>query len=254
MSKGAFTIDDSGPDDYNIKPRTDLQEPIPPEQRKLQKEIYQTRGTLKLLTEQGVFRARNAQDGPQREEAVLKEFKTRLRQIAETGLTGDLVRVELATEAHEDLRRELLTRKGNAIKFHYLAILAAWAGVGLALGLGLYCLGPWPAGYGLLAMGAVVGAWLSVAASRWSLAFEDLPDFLDSRVEPPVRMLFVIMLALTLGVALQAGLLDVKLAGTDLKSFVDSAPIALILGLVAGVTERALATRFIEKAQTLVTK
>ncbi len=254
MSEGAFTIEGSGLDDYDIKPRSDLAEPIPPDQRKLQKEIYRTRGILKLLTEQGVFGTKNKTQEDTEQDVVLKEFKTRLRQIAETGLTGTFVRVEHATDAHEDLRQELLTRKGNAVKFHYLAILAAWAGVGLVLGVALYLLGPWPAGYGLLVMGAVVGAWLSVASTRWSVAFDDLPDFLYSQVEPPVRILFVVVLALAVGIALQAGLLEIKLAGADLKSFADSAPIALLLGLVAGVSERALATRFIEKARTLATK
>jgi hypothetical protein len=250
MSEGAFVIEGQGSDDYNIKPDPDLKQPIPPDQRELQQEIYRTRGTLKLLAEQGVFRKAPEQDG------MLQEFKIRLRQIAETGLVGDFVQMEQAVEAHEDLRRELLTRKGNAVKYHYLAILASWTAAGLVLGTAIYALVPWAGvrNYGLLVIGAVVGAWLSVAATRWSVAFEDLSNFLDSKVEPAVRMLFVVVLAFAIGVALQTELLKITLGEVELKSFESSVPVALLLGLVSGVSERALATRFIEGARTLAAK
>jgi len=283
--EGAFEIkdmdpDDLGPDDFNIEPLADLRQPIPAAQRELQQEIYKTLGTLKLLAEQGVFKKRMklprwrflsnrrkpavgavgagaaepAKPGEQ--DRMLKEFRSRLLQIAKTGLQGPFVQMEQAVEAHEDLRRELLLRTGNTVKYHYLAILALWAAIGLLAGLAVYTLSPWTEakGYGLLVMGAVVGAWLSVASTRWSVAFEDLPDFLDSRVEPAVRILFVVVLAFAVGVALQAKLLQIMLGGVDLATFVETAPVALLLGLVTGVSERALATRFIESARTLATK
>lgn len=283
--EGAFEIKDLDPadlgtEDFNIQPRADLKQPIPPAQRELQQEIYRTHGTLKLLAEQGVFSKRpmllrwppqwkrgkpsegaekaGAQEAAESsdQDRMLKEFRTRLRQIAKTGLEGSFVQMEQAVEAHQDLRRELLTRKGNTVKYHYLAILACWAALGLLVGFAVYTLSPWTGakGYGLLVMGAVVGAWLSVASTRWSVAFEDLPDFLDSRVEPAVRILFVVVLAFAVGVALQAKLLQIILGGVDLATFVESAPVALLLGLVTGVSERALATRFIESARTLATK
>jgi hypothetical protein len=278
--EGAFEIKDLGLDDFNIEPRADLRQPIPPGQRELQHEIYRTHGTLKLLAEQGVFGKRprllrwralwNRSKAPEgagdagtqqpaeegEKDRMLKEFRTRLLQIAKTGLTGSFVQMEQAVEAHQDLRRELLTRKGNTVKYHYLAILACWAAIGLLVGFAVYILSPWTGAkaYGLLVMGAVVGAWLSVASTRWSVAFEDLPDFLDSRVEPAVRILFVVVLVCAVGVALQAKLLQIRLGGVDLATFIDSAPVALLFGLVTGVSERALATRFIESARTLATK
>lgn len=273
MDPGAFVIQGDGLDDYDIQPRGDLDARIPEEQRELQKGIYRTRGILKHLEEQGVFRREGLRKRferrlstvtgkpvkPPDQQKMLGEFKERLRQIAETGLTGDVARVQHAADAHEDLQRELLLRKGNAVKYHYLAILAGWAAVGLALGWLLHALGQtgrvlWDEAYGLLVMGAVVGAWLSVAATRWSVAFEDLPDLLDSRVEPFVRMLFVVVLALALGVALRAGLLTMKLGDATLNGFVDSPRLAVLLGLVTGIGERALATRFIEGARTLAEK
>lgn len=315
MSEGAFEIVGQGLDDYNIKPRSDLQEPIPQEQRELQNEVYRTRGILKHLEEQGMFGGRGvarlieriavrgrAGGAPEQEE-MLREFKERLRQIAESGLTGDYVRVQHSAEALQHLRQELLIRKGNAVKYRYLAHLAGWAALGVALGGLVYLTArwgatPWPEGYGLLVMGAVVGAWLSVAANRWSVSFEDLPHFLDSAVEPAVRILFVTVLAVAVGVALQAGLLQIELGGADLARFAagdtaaqsavdeeapsgspedpeaeargqpeagpsgappaaptpDATAIALLLGLVTGVSERALATRLIESARTVAEK
>lgn len=273
MPQGAFEIVDPAPiesghlDDYDIRPRAGLDEPIPQEQRELQKEVYRTRGILKHLEEQGMFESRGGlrrrltfrrseEAEPPGEQRMLVEFKLRLRQIAETGLTGDFVRVQHAAEALQDLREELLVRKGAAVKFRYLSHLAGWAAGGVLCGAGLYAVLrlpsiPWSELYGLLVIGAVVGAWLSVAATRWSVAFEDLPNFLDSKLEPLVRMLFVMALALAVGVALHAGLLKIELAGTSLAEFTKKESIALLLGLVTGVSERALATRFIESARTL---
>ena len=106
--------------------------------------------------------------------------------------------------------------------------------------------------YGWVVIGAIVGAWFSVAASRWQIAFDTIPDYLDIYYEPFIRMLFVIILALAFALFLDIGILSIKIGNTDLATFKTSVGVAILLGFIAGIGERALSVQLIERAQKVL--
>jgi hypothetical protein len=234
-------------ENFNLRPRPDLRIPVPEAQRKIGHDVYEARNILKLLKQDKALGAHGAYD----------EFMQRVVQAGRAGCVAPHVDTGLASEALAQIRADIVRRVGTPLAFRYLCALAGWAIVGIAFGAlvwwiggdrGIPVLGP----YGQVVMGAMVGAWFSVAASRWQIAFDTIPTYLDTQYEPFVRMLFVGILATALALFLQFGALTIKFGNTDLASFLTSPGVALLLGFVAGLGERTLSVQLIERAQKIL--
>lgn len=230
----------------------DTPQPIPDDQREIELSIYETIGIMKLLREQRVF-------GPM--DKSYREFMERLSGVARVGLAAKHVKTRLAAKALEQIRAEIGLRKGAAIKLSYLFRLACWGVGGIAAG-GLVVLAAsvWPEvfspvySYGWLIMGAMVGAWMSIAATRQTVEFDELPNLLGSHFEQFARMLFVALLASAVGLMLELDILTLEVAGINLNEFARDPRVALFLGLVAGIGEKALSARLIDRANEIVAR
>jgi hypothetical protein len=247
---GAFALDDQekfAGDNFNLRPENNRPGPIPEDQRKISHEVYAVRNTVKLLRE----RKRMA-------DADADEFIERVKQAARAGCTGPNVDTVLAATALDDIRGDVVRRYGRMIAFKYLLALAAWAVGGALLGFIVIGFSRWRglealSGYGYLIVGSMGGAWLSVAASRWEIAFEGIQEFLDRSVEPSVRLLFVGLLAMTLGLFLQLGIIPVNIGEVHLTTLYAKPEWALFLGIVAGVGEKALSMQLLTRAKQVFT-
>lgn len=233
--------------EFNLKPR-DTQDEIPEEQRTLSHGIYGAAGVLKLLNEQKVF---------DKDQASLKEFRERLLQVAQVGLAASHVKSKLAATALDQIRDEIVLRKGRPVQFRYLLVLLQWAGLG-AVVAGLVVAAAEIAvaglrGYGWVLMGSMAGAWMSVAAGRREISFEELPYFLDSFLEPIIRLVFVGLLAVTVALFLHLDVLSISFLQVDFSEFAGNVGVALLLGVVAGIGERTLSVRLVKRAQEVVT-
>jgi len=251
LGAGVFEIKDEPPE-FTIVTR-DVSYPVPEDQKEIELGIYETWGVLKLLKEQGVFE--NEKHGS------FSEFRTRLLQVARVGLTLEHVQTKLAAKALQQIRDEISTRKGAAIKLKYLTHLAIWATLGVVVG-GALAFIPVLAGrigaecavcadvakYGLVIVGSMAGAWMSVATTRHRIAFDEIPNFLEFKSEPPIRLLFVGLLAVTLALLVQHQVIRVDMAAVEFGKFLEDNGVALLLGVVSGISEKAVSVRIIERA------
>lgn len=238
-------------EEFNLKPK-DRPEPIPEEQSEIANGIYETWGVLKLLREQRVFSSKSDQQ-------VFEEFRERLIEVAEVGLKANHVKTRTAAKALEQIRQGVILRKGVAIKLTYLLQLAIWSLYGIFAGLILVFFagtGNIPAtlaGYGWVLIGAMVGAWMSVASTRSTLAFHEIAEYLSSTREPIVRLLFVGFLAMTLALLITYGVITLDMGKASLADFHDKRGVAVLIGLIAGIGEKAVSLRIIERVQKTVT-
>jgi hypothetical protein len=250
MTSGAFEIEDDTLDEFHIKLR-EREDPVPEDQRELHFQVYATVGVLKLLRDYGMFGKDKARHH------LIEEFRKRIVQVATVGLTGKNVQREVAVGALDQVRKELVNRWGRRVVYKYLTRLAGCAALGIVAGALLETVSqraPALAGYGLVLIGAMVGAWLSVASSRTSVTFDALPDFLGVRAEPAIRMGFAGLLALVVALFLQIGVMNITLGSVSLATFHEARLVALLLGLVSGIGEKALSPRVIARAGEIVTK
>jgi hypothetical protein len=244
---GAFAIDVPANDPENFNLRPIVPDPLPDDQEKISHEVYRAINILKLLRARGVFR---------NDDAAYAEFVTRIIQVARVGCVDDQVHPALATTALEQIRTDIVRRKGATIIFGFLQILAWCALGGAAIGAAIEGLARTYAtsltGYGLVIIGSMVGAWVSVAASRGEISFDGLQDFVERRHEPFIRMLFVAAIASIFALFLQLKILSLSIGTADLATFASSVSLALVLGLVSGVGEKALSVRVLDRTRNIL--
>lgn len=255
MPAGAFQIRPKN-QNFNLKPKGAEVE-VPDDQRKISHDVYETRNILKFLKDQGVF----ADD-----KASFDEYITRVIQAAEVGCTAKQVDTRVAAEALAQIRLDVVRRKGTGIMLRYMyylllaALLGVLVGLVIVLGKELFDYFRWAwkfnglTGYGWVIIGSMAGAWFTVGVARWQLSFESLQDFVDFRYEPFIRMLFVVILACVVGLFLQNNLLTLKIGGVDLNKFSDNWAVALLLGFVAGIGEKALSVNVVAQVQKVLPK
>jgi hypothetical protein len=249
---GAFELIETPPeqfggDKFNLKPKEGRPGPIPEDQRKVSHEVYAVRNTLKLLKK--LTRV---------DDKDYDEFIERVKQAARVGCDVSNVDTVLAATALDDIRGDVVRRYGRKIAFRYLLALAAWAGGGVVLGFIVIGTSLWSglevlSGYGYLLVGSMVGAWLSVATSRWEIAFDGIQEFVDTSVEPLVRLLFVGLLAMAFGLFLQLGIIPINVDKVPLTTFYETPQWALFLGIIAGVGEKALSMQLLTRAKQVFT-
>jgi hypothetical protein len=246
---GVFEFEGSREDwDFNLRPKAGATS-IPEDQRNVAHDVYEARNILSLLrTQRGFLFASGRYD----------EFLHRITQAAHVGCIDASVNPALAMSALAQIRTDVVRRKGRAIVYSYLAVLAAWA-LGAALLSQVIVWAFWASfhladawNYRWLLTGAPVGAWMSLAAGRSEISFDAIQDFVDRRIEPFVRLAFVMLLALAIGFLVELKAMAFKLGPVDLVNFANDGRLAFVLGLVVGLSERALSIKMIDRLQKAI--
>lgn len=246
MAKGAFKIHE---EPFHIEPLPEITR-IPEDQWKLNQAIYFAVNVLYQMREAKAFKDNEV--GPSYD-----HFYGRLVEAARAGLEGKNAFTKECAAALEQIKGDIVRRKGRGIKYSYLVKLAFWGVVGIVLGAAMIVVAQESGisalvGYGWVVMGSMAGAWMSVAATRRQICFEDIPTLLDTRLEPIIRMAFVALLSSILALALELNVISVKVASLDFSQFATNTGAAIFLGVAAGISERAVSVRLIQRAGELL--
>jgi hypothetical protein len=190
------------------------------------------------------------------------EFLEKLHGAAWIGLELEFTAMAKLTLA--EVRNEFFVREAGRIKNMYVRRLGAWAGVTALLLILSYIelyIGslPWSWGYDhksflLAAGGAAIGAWASFSVRQVQFSFDDLVMVEESSLDPPMRVLFVIVLTMATCLLFWNGAINLEIGNlkTQAEPFRQSGSIALLIGLFCGLSERALATAIAGRASAFV--
>ncbi|MBN9560225.1 MAG: hypothetical protein J0H14_05780 [Alphaproteobacteria bacterium] len=201
-------------------------------------------------------RSRNAYDKRRR-----ANYIHQLAGIARVGLQGrEPSLTTLASQSLLSLRQEFVAMEAGTVKNRYLRRLGWRCLVAAILSGGGYYLcrvgGPvdWPVPYAfrnffLLTAGTAVGTWLSFSLRRVILTFLDLAALEEDQMDPTNRVLFIIALASVVGLLFWAGAVSIGIG--DFQSgpaIFRYGAWALLMGLLLGIAERAMATAVSKRA------
>jgi hypothetical protein len=256
MAAGYFIVSQDG-DNLDIEYRVDpnAQGPCPDDQLALKNDIEAAEAALKVLYPDESLR--------------LPKFRE-LLSLASVGLAGANAAPKIAAAALASFKQGILLTEGGARKNRYLKDLGKFAVLFAALPLlvavvlryGVPCF--WTlsscaktvaallTNFSLLWSGAMLGAWLSYGLRTEVLTFEELVLPEEDRLEPLVRLLFVGMLAMVLGLALYIGVLDISFGKVSSRQFIHRTALALLLGVLMGASERALSGQVTKLAGNLL--
>jgi hypothetical protein len=197
---------------------------------------------------------------------VRDQYLAKLEEIARLGLQNP--HVELANAALNGFRAEFVAQEAGRIKNSYLRSLGVAAGIAAAMFFVAYILvlnmsaagGFWYThSVFLLAAGsAAIGTWLSFSIRRVTLGFDDLAVLEEDRLDPSLRVIFVVTLTMVVLLLFWTGAMNIEIG--DLKTGDLSNPqsklpigaIALLVGIFCGISERALTTAISGRAATFV--
>jgi hypothetical protein len=190
------------------------------------------------------------------------EFLLRLHGIATIGL--ELEFPELAKLTLAELRNEFFVLEAGRLKNMYVRRLGVWAGAAALLLLAGYMyLHPrqagWPWFYEhrsflLAACGAAIGTWTSFSVRQVNFTFEDLVMVEENALDPPIRIMFVIVLTMAACLLFWTGAINLEVGSlkTQPEHFKLAGSVALLIGLFCGLSERALATAIAGRAAAFV--
>jgi hypothetical protein len=193
-----------------------------------------------------------------RADRLLDEYVRKLAGIGRLGLEGP--HIELANLALDGLRSEFVAAEAGRIKNTYVRTLGLWAGIAavaffLFYGLvdvGFITSGFWSGhkAFLLAAAGAAIGTWLSFSIRRVTLSFDDLAILEEDLLDPGVRVIFVIALTIAVCLLFWTGATNIEIGNLKTSHFVGAT--SFLVGVFAGISERALATAISGRAAAFV--
>jgi hypothetical protein len=188
----------------------------------------------------------------------------KLADIARMG-TAAPGRVRFANSLLEGFKSDFVSLEGDFVKNRYVEKLGTHAlAIGTLFWLPYVVLDLFRVHHGffhtyksflLLAAAACAGTWLSFSLRRVTLGFADLANLEEDRLKPTMRLLFVIGLTWVIALFIAARIIDFKIGEVPLTAnLLHSGLIAVLMGVVCGISERALASVVSKRSDELIGK
>lgn len=228
-----------------------LRSDAPEDQRELKREAERALTILKALY-------RRPEDEPKLREAVAK-----LIALSQVGLVGPNASPTVAMDALRSLEADIVEREAGPIKNHYMRKLGGWAALFGFVGLLAYLVCqhfpriPFEEFHRyrtvfLVWSGAMGGAWASFASRKVTLGFSDLVALEEDRIEPQLRLVFTGVLTTILALVFATGVADVEVGSFSASALMRSGAVALLLGAFAGLSEKALPSAVMARAESVI--
>ncbi len=230
---------------------------VPAEYAALQVDIERVLATLNALFSdtRGLlfWKSRNA-----RHQRKLDEYFGKLAGVAMAGLGED--QPQLGRLALTGLQDEIITREAGVVKNAYLRRLGYTAIFFAIIACAIYVY-PFTAKPPLLAeaqkfmpliLGALLGTWLSFSLRRSVLGFADLAHLEEDRLDPSIRLLFVVGLTVIVGLLLSTEAIDISIGKLKTASSLTNGSVAFLVGCLCGIGEKGLSTVVSRRASDFV--
>jgi hypothetical protein len=232
---------------------------VPPEKQALFVDLANARTVIAACCDR--LRPKN----PTRARDLLDEYVRKLAGCGRIGLQGDhpiLAKAALGSHKIEFYSREagsIKKRASEALFWRSVIIAIALAAPYFILrwldqlcpSIALPCFLHERKEFFLLAAGAALGTWTSFSIRNLDLTFDDLGKLEDELLGPAIRIAFVVVLALTLGLVFWTKAFAISIGDMKVEPPIRGAT-ALLVGIFCGLSERALATAISSRATAFV--
>lgn len=247
--------------------------PVPEEQLKLKADVESTLSTLQTIFKKDLIpsfldgRNKGLKVSQRPERLTDKEqsycgYLYKLVSLAQTGLQTP-ADPKAAALALSSFQNDVLKSEGPTIKTRYMQKLGTWALLGAVVSFGMYLLikhnhdlvGQLIFYYRNLLLvwtGTMVGAWVSFGVRNPLLKFDDLGLLEKDMVEPAIRLIFTGLVASIIAFIFIAGIVNVEIGTFASARLLEQGRIALVIGLLLGVSEQALPTTLASRAEQFV--
>lgn len=182
-------------------------------------------------------------------------FNGAKNQISLSQRSLDKLKNELATDLAPKIRSKLLIDylKCSVIPF-LIALLTAFFGDKL-----LFCIYGtdnssidkyYLSSFALIAIGAIVGGWLSMAATTRSIAYVDVQSVINNQRGVLIRLLFITAFSIFVAILMVTGGINITLGGLNSSEITSKPIVAITFGFIIGFLDNF----FVEKFESQVKK
>jgi hypothetical protein len=102
--------------------------------------------------------------------------------------------------------------------------------------------------------GTMIGTWLSFGIRRPVLTVSDLGNLEADMVEPPIRLIFTGLIAVTISFMFVCGLVNISVGGLKSTEILGHGTSAMLIGMLLGVSEQALPGALTRRASQFVSE
>jgi hypothetical protein len=235
--------------------------PTPPAQLSLKADIEATLTTLQVI-----FRDKGGELHPKTltlNQRRFQAYQHKLLGIAQSGLQTP-ADPESARKWLESLQAEILMQEGPRVKSGYMATLGLAAVISATISATIYLMVRNNPDFSkliysfrnffVLWTGTMIGTWLSFGIRRAKIAFKDLGNLEEDKVEPGIRLIFTGFLAFTIAFIFICGMINVNVGGVSSDHLMTQGSSALLIGLLLGVSEQALPGTLTRRASQFVSE
>lgn len=217
---------------------------IPDEQRKLYTDIEYTSSIIKNLKIP--------------DKNIKLEYFNKLFSLAQVGLTGPTAQPDLAEDALESLKRDILMSQSGRIKNRYMILLGVYALILILVSEGIIQFIFSKKGmyiecqYLNALIGAMLGAWVSFGVRKIELNIEELSCIEKDMLNPAIRLIFVGLCSMIFMLFIHSGLFKFSIGDISIESIKESWELQILVGVIAGLMEYKLAIGIYNKANDIV--
>jgi hypothetical protein len=199
------------------------------------------------------------------DKSKLHEAAAKLTKIAQLGLVGVNPATSEAAAALTMFKHDIVNREAGRIKNDYMALLGKWAlGFGIICAISFLAFDYWTflvpervhryRNVLLVLTGCMAGAWASFASRKVVLSFDDLATLEDDKLEPPLRLIFTSVLTTILVLVFCTGFANFIIGGFNASHVLKSGSVALLIGALAGLAEKALPAAMMQRATAFISR
>ena len=225
------------------------------EQKQLRVEVEQT-----LIVLRGLFK---------NDDESFNKYFDQLVSLAQAGLRGDKngdnATPIVASEGLTALKKDIMIQEAGKVKNKYLKSLGKASLIFISILIGLILFLNWKAqdsnifltyliweNFFIMLIGTIAGVWLSFGIRKVDLKFEELHIIDEDRFEPLIRILFVSLLAVIIGLLFSTEAVVVKIGTISTTMLNYDSKVALLLGSLLGLGEKMLASKVSEQANKIL--
>lgn len=196
-----------------------------------------------------------------------EESLYKLTSLTQVGLVGKNRNINVATHALKNLQHEILDREVGNIKNNQLTSFFKYCSVFTIVFIVLLIIFSTFLGdfFGInnndknfikgilfLLVSIPFGTWMSMATRRINMSFEDLISVEEDHFNPSIRLFFISLLATTLGLLLDAGIINFEIGSFSASKFTEHPKEALLLGIIIGLSDKVLPMKIASHANNLL--
>ncbi len=185
-----------------------------------------------------------------------KYFK-KLLSLAQAGLVSKAVNPDLAQDALDKLKKEIMIIEGGRIKNKYMINLGFAALIialisSLIFAFSIYFNFLELASFALISIGTMAGVWLSFGVRKLIIKFEELSVIEKDMMKPFIRLIFSLLSTLLFALFIMTGIIQVKAGSFDTSNMANDYKVPLIFGAVCGLIENRIGVRIYNQAKDAI--